>query len=29
GPVVIDAGLGRKDHDSIPRNCDWEGVGTT
>jgi hypothetical protein len=25
-PVVIYAGFDRKDHDSIPRNCDWEGV---
>ncbi|MCI21690.1 hypothetical protein A2U01_0042859, partial [Trifolium medium] len=26
GPVVIDAGLGREDHGSIPRNCDQEGL---
>ncbi|MCI77287.1 hypothetical protein A2U01_0098557, partial [Trifolium medium] len=29
GPVVIDAGLGKKDHSSISRNCDREGAGTT
>ncbi|MCI16193.1 hypothetical protein A2U01_0037335, partial [Trifolium medium] len=26
---VIGAELGRKDHGSIPRNCDQEGAGTT
>jgi hypothetical protein len=29
GLVVIDAGLGREDHGSIPRNCIWEGNGRT
>ncbi|KAK2369722.1 hypothetical protein QL285_082838 [Trifolium repens] len=29
GSVVIGAELGRKDHGSIPRNCDREGAGTT
>jgi hypothetical protein len=24
--VVIDAKLGREDHGSIPRNCDWKGL---
>jgi hypothetical protein len=29
GPMVIDTKLGREDHNSIPRNCVREGVGTT
>jgi hypothetical protein len=29
GSAVIGAELGREDHDSIPRNCDREKVGTT
>jgi hypothetical protein len=28
GSVVIDVELGRKEHDSIIRNCNREGVGT-
>jgi hypothetical protein len=28
GSVVIDVELGREEHDSIPRKCNREGVGT-
>jgi hypothetical protein len=29
GPLVIDARLGREDHNSIPHNCIWKETKTT